>query len=113
MCLQKSASDRYQSASELADDLDRYLQDLPLEAAPPTLPIRMWYWLRDVPVIAALNGRQVRSATLAQRLFQFVVPVVLILGFFLLRQSGCFAPQPPRSPAEDQGVQDSSLNEQP
>ena len=53
-CLEKEPSRRYASAQELADDLDRYLQGLPIQARPATRPERLVKWIRRNPVWAAL-----------------------------------------------------------
>src|SRR5207244_6421633 len=42
----KDAEDRYATAQELADDLDRYLQDKPIRARRPTLMQRGSKWAR-------------------------------------------------------------------
>lgn len=57
--LKATASDpshRYQSAHELADDLQRFLEDRPILARPITPIERFWRWSRKNPLIAALGG---------------------------------------------------------
>lgn len=88
-CLRKDPQDRYASAADLADDLDRYLRDQPLQAVPANGLARVIHWFREVPLIAAFSGRPVQSSSLGHRLFQFFVPVALLLGLFLLRTQGC------------------------
>src|SRR5437667_5007706 len=51
-CLQKEPSRRYQSAQELADELDRFLHDKPIHARPITRAERTWRWCRRNPVLA-------------------------------------------------------------
>lgn len=92
-CLRKNPKDRYDSAADLADDLERYLRDQPLKAVPANGFARVIYWLREVPLIAAFSGRPVQSSRLGHRLFQFFVPVAILLALFLLRTQGC--PQEP------------------
>ncbi|MGB7327762.1 MAG: WD40 repeat domain-containing serine/threonine protein kinase [Rubripirellula sp.] len=53
-CLEKSASKRYQSASDLADDLKRFDLGQPIEAQPISMPERSWRWCRRKPVAATL-----------------------------------------------------------
>ena len=53
-CLQKSTQQRYQSAAELADDLDRYLSGRPVLARETPLVLRMEKWCRRRPLVAAL-----------------------------------------------------------
>ncbi len=45
---------RYQSAAELADDLRRSLEHLPIKARPIGVPGRVWRWCRRNPVPAGL-----------------------------------------------------------
>jgi tRNA A-37 threonylcarbamoyl transferase component Bud32 len=45
-CLQKDARNRYATAAELADDLERYLDDEPIRARPPGLLEGINRWLR-------------------------------------------------------------------
>src|SRR5262249_49407235 len=45
-CLEKDPCWRYQSAQELADDLDRYLKREPIKARPISLLNRGWRWCR-------------------------------------------------------------------
>ena len=52
-CLEKLPSRRYASAGELADDLDRFYQGIPITALPPSLIRRAKHWLANVPLVAA------------------------------------------------------------
>ena len=55
-CLEKVASKRYASASDLADDLGRYLDGQPIRARPVTRFERIVKWSRRKPAIAGLMG---------------------------------------------------------
>ena len=55
-CLQKDQQRRYGSAAELANDLERFLQDRPVRARPVGLRERAWRWCRRNPVLASLAG---------------------------------------------------------
>jgi WD40 repeat protein len=53
-CLAKKPSERYQSASALADDLDRFLAGEPVSVVSPGPIERMGRWIRKHPTRAAL-----------------------------------------------------------
>ena len=53
-CLEKIPARRYESASELADELRRYLRGEPIKARPITSGKRVWRWCQRNPVVAAL-----------------------------------------------------------
>jgi WD40 repeat protein/tRNA A-37 threonylcarbamoyl transferase component Bud32 len=53
-CLEKHASRRYHSAEALAEDLERWLADLPIRARPATLSHRLGKWVRRRPAAAGL-----------------------------------------------------------
>lgn len=53
-CLAKEPSRRYCSAQELADDLDRFLNHMPVLARRPKLPERVVRWGRRRPAVALL-----------------------------------------------------------
>jgi WD40 repeat protein/serine/threonine protein kinase len=55
-CLQRRANQRYASAQELADDLDRYLDQKPIVARPITAIERLFKWIRRSPRIAFMVG---------------------------------------------------------
>jgi serine/threonine-protein kinase len=51
-CLEKNPADRYATASELGDDLERFLRQEPVEARSPTPGQRFRRWMRRAPVLA-------------------------------------------------------------
>jgi WD40 repeat protein len=55
-CLRKEPRERYQSAAELADDLDRYQNGELIQARPATSLERLAKWARRQPARAALVG---------------------------------------------------------
>ncbi len=54
-CLEKTISQRYQSASELADDLRNYLDGRPVKARPLSVTGRFGKWVRRRPLVAGLS----------------------------------------------------------
>jgi tetratricopeptide (TPR) repeat protein len=52
-CLEREPADRYQSAAELADDLQNWLDDRPIVAAPPGVWRRARRWIRRNRKLAA------------------------------------------------------------
>ncbi|MGE3804322.1 MAG: WD40 repeat domain-containing serine/threonine protein kinase, partial [Gemmataceae bacterium] len=55
-CLRKSAAQRYESAALLADDLQRFLEQRPIQARPISGPERLLLWARRKPLVAALSA---------------------------------------------------------
>ncbi len=55
-CLEKEPSQRYATALELAEDLERFARGEPIRARPITAPEALWRWARRRPGIAALLG---------------------------------------------------------
>jgi len=55
-CLSKEPCDRYESASALADELDRFARGEALAVRPPTLMQRFWSWTRRQPALASRLG---------------------------------------------------------
>jgi formylglycine-generating enzyme required for sulfatase activity/WD40 repeat protein len=55
-CLLKKSTNRYGSALELAEDLDRFIRDRPIRARRSSPSERAWRWCRRNPVVASLTG---------------------------------------------------------
>ncbi len=55
-CLQKDPAKRYQSAAELAGDLDRFLVGKPIHARPIGSTERLSRWCRRNPLVASLSA---------------------------------------------------------
>lgn len=53
-CLEKNPQQRYTTANELAEDLDRFIRDLPVVARPVTRADRAWRWCKRNPLPATL-----------------------------------------------------------
>lgn len=58
-CLQKEPRHRYETAKELADELDRFLNNQPILARRVGMIGRTWRWCRRNPVVAALSVQAV------------------------------------------------------
>ena len=55
-CLEKDPSGRYQTAQELADELNRFLRDEPIVARPINQFEKTWRWCRRKPAVAGLTA---------------------------------------------------------
>ncbi|MGH7968647.1 MAG: serine/threonine-protein kinase, partial [Limisphaerales bacterium] len=53
-CLEKEPARRYATAEELANELGRFLDDVPILARPVGPTARLWRWCRRKPAIATL-----------------------------------------------------------
>ncbi len=79
-CLEKSQARRYATAQALADDLDAFLEGVPIKARPLAIPWRVWHWLLRVPLIAALTGRRVLDTTDYHKRFQTGMLALMLLS---------------------------------
>ena len=55
-CLERDPKARYQSAKELADDLERWLDGRSIVARPVSAPARIWRWSRRNPKLLATGA---------------------------------------------------------
>ncbi len=86
-CLHKSPERRYATAGELADDLQRYLNNEPIQARPLSVMRRVIYWSIGIPIISALVGKRVVEPTAAHTWAQrglLVGFLAILLALFTL-----------------------------
>ncbi len=79
-CLQKGPQRRYPGASEVADDLQRFLDGKPVQARPVSVVERGWRWCRRNPALAG-------AAALAALMVVALVDVSVAFGVYQLRAS--------------------------
>src|SRR5213594_1370022 len=77
--MERNPAERYATAQDLADDLQRFLNDQPIRAKPPTLLHRLRKWARRHRAVAVTLG----SATLVVLLFTVVG--LLVSTMFIAR----------------------------
>lgn len=70
-CLEKAPENRYASAAEIAGDLERFLQNEPIEAKATSWTGRVWRWARREPALATRMGAL--SGFVALELFDYHV----------------------------------------
>ena len=65
-CLERDPKARYQSAGELAADLQRWLEKRPITARPVAIPVRIWRWSRRNPKLvgATVVGLVIGAASI-------------------------------------------------
>src|SRR5437868_2760356 len=68
-CLEREPQARYRSASDLAVDLERWLEGRPIIARRVSPPVRVWRWSKRNPKLAAATAAAVGSAMAAAFLF--------------------------------------------
>jgi len=64
-CLRKDPRRRYQSSSELADDIQSFLRGGPIKARPRGTVEKVWRWIRDHPVPSGLVAAGVLTPIVA------------------------------------------------
>ncbi|HTC78023.1 MAG TPA: protein kinase, partial [Terriglobales bacterium] len=68
-CLEREPQARYRSASDLAVDLERWLEGRPIIARRVSPPVRVWRWSKRNPKLAAATAAAFCSAMAAAFLF--------------------------------------------
>jgi serine/threonine protein kinase len=99
-CLQKEPGRRYLTAGELADDLDRVLRDIPIEAKPISSIERGWRWCkRNRNLASVISG----SAT--------IIVLGTVTAFIVLNQERIQAQQAELKAKQAQKVAESERNQ--
>jgi hypothetical protein len=63
-CLEREPADRYFSAADLAEDLERWLEGRPIVARRLAAPVRIWHWSKRNPKFACALAASIVLATL-------------------------------------------------
>ena len=79
-CLEKSPAKRYESAEDLASELDAFLEGRPIKARPRSRAMKMWHWVEGVPLVGAVTGRRVVDVSLTHRRVQLAMLLMLLLS---------------------------------
>jgi eukaryotic-like serine/threonine-protein kinase len=87
-CLEKSPGRRYATAGDLADDLDRFYQGIPITARPPSMPRRVKHFLAHVPLVAAITGVRNVEPSRSQRVAQNVMIATALMSVILWLTTG-------------------------
>ena len=100
-CLERDPRARYQSAGELADDLERWLHGHSIVARPVSPPVHLWRWVRRNPLVAQMAALLLTMATAvgvmiskAQTVTPFTASGIAVLPFESLssdKESAFFA----------------------
>lgn len=92
-CLEKNPTKRYETAAQLADELDAFLEGRPIEARPRSIAMKAWHWIEGVPLVGAIMGRRILHGSQSHRRFQAALLMLLVLtpllaiGIFAFVQS--------------------------
>lgn len=78
-CLEKAPGKRYETAEQLANELNAFLEDRPIQARPRSSVLKAWHWFEGVPVVGALTGRRVLHASDSHRRFQAAMLLMMLL----------------------------------
>ncbi len=68
-CLEREPEARYRQAGDLAEDLERWLEDRPILARPVSPPVKTWRWTRRNPAIAGAAAASVALLMFVAGLF--------------------------------------------
>jgi WD40 repeat protein/tRNA A-37 threonylcarbamoyl transferase component Bud32 len=77
-CLEKEPAKRYATAQALADELDRFVRGMPIQARPISALARSWRWCRRNRVLATTGAGGLVAALLA--VATLAVSVVVVSG---------------------------------
>lgn len=83
-CLEKKPTQRYESAEQLANELDAFLEGRPIQARPRSRVMKLWHWLEGVPLVGALSGRRVLDTSATHRRVQAAALMMLLLTPILM-----------------------------
>lgn len=77
-CLEKNPAKRYESADDLAAELDAFLEGRPIAARPRSRAMKTWHWIEGVPIVGALMGRNVVETSASHRRFQAAMLLMML-----------------------------------
>ena len=78
-CLEKNPNRRYESAEQLANELNAFMEGRPIEARPRSRAMKVWHWLEGVPLVGAISGRHMLHTSATHRRFQAAMLLLLLI----------------------------------